>query len=174
MTANATFRAQSAPTLEIFGSGFNATVPSNNTVLLNKGAAGQVNFANSTYILFTFTDLPTSTGDLNAVVFSGGKNSSTPTKVATVVPAPQVAPSKDPLLIGTNQFTIAGTDFDGTPQSDNTVFLSSGAVGVVTAATANLLTVTLTTQPANVGPLFAVVTSFGGPSGSPVQVADVV
>ena len=59
-------------------------------------------------------------------------------------------------------------------RTGNTVVLSNGAAGEVTAATATTLTVTLSTQPTSTGNLTAVVTSFGLSSGAPVVVAAVV
>jgi hypothetical protein len=68
---------------------------------------------------------------------------------------------------------INGVGFDPTA-AGNTVALNLDAVGEVTAATMTSLTVKLSTRPTSTGPLTAVVTSYGAPSGAPVQVATVV
>ena len=88
--------------------------------------------------------------------------------------APTVSPSLAGLAISAPTLTILGTGFDAATASANTVVLSNGAVGTVTAATATSLTVTLSAPPTSAGNLTAVVTSFGGSSGAAVVVATVV
>ena len=70
--------------------------------------------------------------------------------------------------------TIAGSGFNSATPSANSVVFDLGAAGTVTAATSTSLTVTFSTLPTSTGSLTAVVTSFGGSSGSAVQVATVV
>ena len=69
--------------------------------------------------------------------------------------------------------TINGLGFS-TTAANNTVTLSSGAVGTVTTATATVLTVTFSTKPASVGSLTATVTTNGITSGAGIQVAAVI
>jgi large repetitive protein len=66
--------------------------------------------------------------------------------------------------------TINGAGFSTIP-SNNTVAFNLGVTGTVTAATANQLTVTITSPPTAFGNLTAVVTANGFSSGAPVQVA---
>ena len=96
-------------------------------------------------------------------------------------PGPSPPPSSPPTvsmtttaqLINANTLVITGSNFDASNPAANVVVLSDGAVGVVTAATATTLTVTLSQLPTNTGPLTAVVTTGLGASGAPVQVAAV-
>ena len=102
----------------------------------------------------------------------------TMTPVPTTTPAPPTPPtvtmSTANLARNAPTLTIAGSGFDATTPSANTVALSLGAFGAVTSATTTSLTVTLSTQPTSLGSLTAVVASFGGSSGTAVQVATVV
>jgi hypothetical protein len=68
--------------------------------------------------------------------------------------------------------TITGSNFDPTAAHDSVTF-SSGAVGTVTSASSDSITVTFSTEPA-VGELDAVVSEWGVTSGTPVEVANVV
>ena len=102
----------------------------------------------------------------------------TMTPVPTTTPAPPTPPTVTQSLANLARnaptLTIAGSGFDATTPSANTVALSLGAFGAVTSATATSLNVTLSTQPTSLGSLTAAVTSFGGSSGTAVQVATVV
>jgi methionine-rich copper-binding protein CopC len=68
--------------------------------------------------------------------------------------------------------TISGFGFDPVA-AHNTVVLSNGAIGTVTAATAISLTVTFSTKPKTTGAMTAVVTTNSVSSGTAVQVATV-
>lgn len=111
-------------------------------------------------------------GNLTAIVNSYGGNSGAPVQVATIVGAPTVAFSNSNIASNATTLTIQGTGFNVITPVNNTVTLSSGT-GLVTSATSTQLTVTFTTQP-TVGALTAIVTSFGGSSGTAVQVATIV
>ena len=93
--------------------------------------------------------------------------------VATVVATPTVTVDSASLARGAKTLTIRGTGFDPANLT-NKVRLSGGATGVVTAATATTLTVSLRTWPAAGTLLKAAVTSFGGTSGAAVTVARIV
>src|SRR5262249_54895208 len=84
---------------------------------------------------------------------------------------PIVTASTADLAAGSTTLTIAGSGF-GPSAANNLVILSSGA-GVVTAATANSLTMTLTALP-TAGLLSAVVLTDGISSGTLTSVATVV
>jgi len=71
------------------------------------------------------------------------------------------------------EVVISGSGFDPIV-SNNTVTFNGGAVGVVTSATADSLTVTFTTEPTAAGNLTAIVTSDSVSSGAAVQVATVI
>ena len=173
VTTSSVNLASNAPTLVITGSGF-STTPSANTVAFNLGAAGTVTAATPTSLTVTFSTAPTSLGDLLAVVTTNGVTSGSAVQVATIVAAPTVTanPSRS-IPISTSTLTIAGSGFNATTPSANTVAFNLGAVGTVTAATSTQLTVSLSTSPTSLGNLTAVVTSNGGTSGAPVQVATV-
>ena len=162
--------AQDAPTLVITGTNFDPAA-SGNLVVLNF-AAGTVTSATATQLTVTLTAAPTSVGVLTAVVNTIGGTSGRPVQVATVVNPPTVTPNAAN-TVAAAPLIITGTGFD-TTVSGNSVTLNLGAGGTVTSATANELSVTLSTPPTNLGALTAVVTSFGGSSGYPVQVATLV
>ena len=85
---------------------------------------------------------------------------------------PSVAPNTATLAQDSaTVITITGSGFDAVNPSFNSVSFNLGAVGTVTAATATSLTVALSTPHNGPGILTAVVTSPGGTSGAPVQVA---
>jgi hypothetical protein len=172
VTLNAANRAINAPTLVINGTGFDASLPANNTVVFNNGAVGNVTAATATSLTVTFTTQPAATGSLTAIVTSFGGSSTPAKQVATIVAAPTVTLNSASLAQNAPQLIIAGTGFDATTPANNTVVLSSGTA-TVTAATATQLTCTLGGPPST-GSLTAVVTSFGGSSGAAVQVATIV
>ena len=116
----------------------------------------------------TFSTRPTS-GNLTAVVTTDSVSSGAAVQVATV--APVVTSGSANLAANAGTLTIAGYGFDPTTAHD-AVVLSSGAAGIVSAATPTLLTVTLTKVP-TAGNLTAVVTIDGVASGSAVGVAAV-
>ena len=103
------------------------------------------------------------------ISYSGGNGSN---DVTLTVNPPTVTSNNANLAINATTLTIAGTGFDTV--GSNTVTFNNGAVGNVTSATTTLLTVNLTTPPSTIGSLTAIVTSFGGTSGSAVQVANIV
>ena len=179
--------AINASTINITGSGYfpspNTSTLSYNKVTFNLGAIGTVTAIttdtnNNETLTVSFTTQPTSTGILTAIVETSTTGSApylssgAPVQVANIVAAPTVT-SNPTYYLATNSTTITltGTGFDTTP-SNNTVNFSTGS-GVVTAATATQLTVTFTSAPA-LGNLTAVVTTDGGTSGTPVQVATIV
>jgi len=87
-------------------------------------------------------------------------------------PPPTVAANAVSLAVNAPSLVISGTNFDPTA-AGNVVTLRSGAVGGISSASATSLTV-LFSPPPSLGSLTAVVTTSGGSSGSPVQVASVV
>ena len=171
VTMNTANLAVNAPTVTIAGANFSTTAVSN-TVAFNNGAAGNVVAATTTSLTVTFTTLPTSLGSLTANVTVTGIGSSGAVQVASIVAAPTVTMNTASLVINAPAIVISGANFS-TAAASNTVAFNDGAVGTVTAATATSLTVFFTTPPTAVGSLTAVVTTFGGSSGAPVQVATV-
>ena len=169
---NSASRSISATTVTITGTGFDTTA-ANNTVTFNLGAVGTVTAATSNQLTVTFTTQPTSIGSLTATVTTNGQSSGSAVQVATAVAAPTVTSSASNLALNAATLIIAGSGFD-TIAANNTVTLNNGATGTVTAATSTQLTVTFTSPPTSTGSLTAVVASFGGISGSPVQVATAV
>jgi ribosomal protein L6P/L9E len=172
VTVNTDRLARSASTLIIHGTGFDPTA-AGNSVELNLGAAGVVTAATSTQLTVTLSTQPTAMGPLIAAVTSFGGSSGAPMLVAFAVDAPTVTLTMEGRAQNVPTLIIRGTGFDPTA-ADNRIELSLGAVGIVTAASTTQLNVTLSTQPTATGPLTAVVTSFGGSSGAPVQVATVM
>jgi hypothetical protein len=163
--------AQNAPGMIIAGTFFNTT-PANNTVVFNDGAVGTVTAATSTQLTISFSTPPTAIGALTAIVTTPDGNSGSAVQVATIVASPMITSSTASVGINATTVKINGSNFSATP-GNNTVVFNDGAVGTVTAATATQLTVTLSTQPTNVGNLTANVTVFGGSTGA-IQVATVV
>ena len=170
ITSSTTNLAQNATQLIINGTGFSTTL-GNNSVVLNSGTA-TVTAATATQLTCTLAGSP-SLGALNATVTVTGTGTTGPTQVATIVAAPTVTLATTSLPINSTTVTIAGTGFDSSTPANNTVVFNNSATGTVTAATATSLTVTFGSQPAAVGSLTAVVTSFGGSSGTARQIATV-
>lgn len=172
VTASTSSVANSAPTIRITGAGFDPSALGN-TVAFNLGAAGTVTEATGTSLTVTYSTLPTSLGNLMAVVTSYGVTSGGAVQVATVVAAPTVTAHATQLANNAPSISISGAGFNPTA-SGNSVAFNLGAVGTVTAATSTSLTVAFSTLPTSLGSLTAVVTSYGNPSLAPVQVATVV
>ena len=137
----------SAATLTISGSGFDTTA-ANNLVTFNNSAVGTVTAATATSLTVTFSTKPASADDLTVVVTTNSASSGAPIKVATVKPV--VTSSTTNMAANASTLVINGFGFSTTPE-DNSVTLSNGAVGSVTAATATTLTVTFSTLPTTVG-----------------------
>lgn len=146
----------------IVGTGFDPIV-SNNTITFNEGV-GTIVAATTTAITVEFSTPPEG-GDLTAVVVSAGISSGTPVQVATVVPV--VTPSSENLLANATTLTILGSGFD-TTFGNNSVSFNNGAIGTVTASTANSLTVTLGTPPTTAGDLTVEVTTNSVTSAAPI------
>jgi hypothetical protein len=181
--------AQSAKLLTIKGERFDPTA-AGNTVAFDVGWAGCGNIlyncpvgvvtaATATELQVALSIPQNAKGPLTAEVTSFGKSSGPGAVVAYVVDPPTVTEASLSLLVqDAKVLTIRGTGFEPPPNAArNTVEFNLGAVGEVTAASwdANTglyeLTVALLTPPTSTGVLTAVVTSFGGSSGAPVQVA---
>jgi hypothetical protein len=174
--------------LTIKGVGFDPA-PAGNTVTFGVGWAGcgsdcpvgVVTAATTTELQVALSIPPTARGPLTAEVTSFGKSSGPGAWVAYVVDPPTVTEASVVRAQSAKQLTIRGTGFEPAPNAArNTVEFNLGAVGEVTAASwdANAgsyeLTVALSTPPTSTGALTAVVTSFGGSSGAPVQIAQIV
>lgn len=167
VTTNFTLISASATTVTITGSAFDPT-PGHNSVILSSGASGIVTAATPTQLTVQFVSPPTA-GNLTAIVTTDG-DSSAATVVAGVVPIVSASSASQSAYAST--LTIGGAGFDPIA-TNNSVLLSSGAQGFVTAATNTQLTVTYFTLP-SAGPLTATVTTDGVSSGSAVQVAIVL
>ncbi len=168
VTGSAASLATTAATVVITGVGFDPTA-ANNTVVFSSGATGTVTTASLNSLTVTFTAPPTA-GNLTAVVTTDSQSSGSAVQVATVTPV--VTSSTGSLALNGTSLIINGYGFD-TTAAHNTVSFNDGAAGTVAAATANALTVTLTTEPTAVGNLTAIVTTDGASSASE-QVAHVV
>ena len=92
---------------------------------------------------------------------------------SSALAAPTISANTAALTAGATSVTINGTGFDAGTPTDNTVLFNQGALGTVTAATAQSLTVTFSRPPTSTGLLTAVVKTDGVSSGQPVQVATV-
>ena len=169
VTLNSTDLPASATSITINGVGFDSN-HNNDAVTFNNGAVGSVTAASATSLTVTFSTKPT-VGNLTAVVTVDGVSSGSPVQVATVTPV--VTLNSATLPINASTITIDGFGFDTNIANDSVVFGDS-AVGTVAAATANTLTVTLTTPPSALGTLTASVTIDTFSSGSQVQVATVI
>ena len=170
VTVNATSQPITATSVIIAGTNFDPT-PANDSVTFNLGAIGTVTTATTTSLTVTFSTLPTSVGNLTAVVsLTNGLSSGAAKQVATVVPVVTLNATSQPVT--TTTVTISGAGFSATP-AQNVVTFNLGAAGNVTAATATQLTVSFTTQPTVAGNLTAVVTTNTFSSGAAVQVATV-
>jgi hypothetical protein len=172
VTSSTANLAIDAATITIAGNGF-STTPSNNAVVFNDGAVGQVTAATATSLTVGLTTAPTSVGSLTAVVTSNSVSSGAAVQVATVVAAPTLTPSTANLTVPT--ITLTGTNFDSSAANDSVTFTTLGAAGTVTSVnpTGTQMIVTFTTQPTGSGALDATVTSDGGASNT-VQVATVL
>jgi alpha-tubulin suppressor-like RCC1 family protein len=160
-----------ATALIITGTGFDASTPGNNTVAFTPAGTGTVTASTATTLTVSVSGL--TTGALNAVVTTNGHTSGAPVQVATVLPAPPViTPNTSNLPIHATTLIISGTGFDANTPENNTVAFSPTGTGTVTSATATSVTVNLTGH--GTGPLYAVITTNGQSTGTPVQVAEVV
>jgi CheY-like chemotaxis protein len=158
--------ASNAALLSIAGSGFNASTPSANDVMLSTGA-GTVISATSTVLTMRLSSSPR-VGALTAVVTSFGGSSGVAVRVGTVVAAPTVTTSSASLPSNVATVMINGTGFYRAYPSLNSVVFSSGS-GAVISATPTSLLVRISWRP-YAGRLTAVVTSAGYSSGSPVEI----
>jgi hypothetical protein len=155
-------------TITIFGSGF-SPIPVRDTVAFNLGAAGKVTKATATALTVTLTTAPTGVGELTAVVTTNGSLFSTAEQVATVTPV--VTPSTAVLGINAASLTINGFGFDTNLASDRVTF-SDGIQGLITAGTANSLSVELFGS-LGLGALAASVQVDGLPSSKAVEICSV-
>jgi len=164
VTLNTANLAQNATTLIIAGTGF-STTPANNTVVLNSGTA-TVTAATATQLTCTLGG-PPSLGNLTAIVTSNSVSSGAPVQVATIVPA--ITANAANLAANATSLVINGFGFSATP-ANNTVLLTGGTAGTVTAASATQLTVNVSNLTS--GSLTATV-SVGGFTSASAQVATV-
>ncbi len=169
VTSNTASLATNATTITINGYGFDPTA-AHNTVVLSSGAIGTVTTASATSLTVTFSTRPAALGTLIAVVTTDSQSSGTAVQVAKVIPV--VTSNTTHLAANAATVTINGFGFDSVA-SHNTVVLSDGAVGTVTAASSTSLTVTLNTKPTTAGTLTAVVTTDSQSNGTAVQIATV-
>jgi hypothetical protein len=174
VSASSVNLAASVPTLSITGTGFDPDTPSNNLVTLSSGALGVVTASTSTSLTVTFTTHPTSLGNLTAVVSVYEGSSGSAVTVASIVAAPSVTQNlANRAQDSTAALVIVGSGFDATNPQGNAVAFSLGAFGTVSSATPTSVSVALFAPPTTTGNLTAVVTSFGGSSGTAVVVATV-
>lgn len=168
---NSATQAADASTVTIAGTNFSTTA-ANNVVRFNNGAIGTVTTATATSLTVTFSTKPRA-GTLTAIVSSSGVLSGTSAvQIASVTPI--VTPNTaNRSASDSTTLTITGVGFD-TTAGNNTVVLSNGAVGTVTAATSTTLTITFGTRPTSVGNITAVVTTNAKANASPVQVARIL
>jgi large repetitive protein len=110
--------------------------------------------------------------DANGNVYGAETNNHRIRKISGPVAPPTVTANTTLAYANGTALTVTGTGFDASTPSNNTVTLSSGATGTVTAATATSLTVAFGTKPV-AGLLTVIVTNPAGNSGAAVQVASV-
>jgi len=98
-----------------------------------------------------------------------------PATVASIVANNVITPSPStPYIWGVStSVTIGGSGFSSVP-AENVVTFNRGAAGTVTAATPTSLTVSVTTQPGDLGTLLANVTTYGYTTATMGAVATVV
>ena len=104
----------------------------------------------------TFSTLSTTSGPLNAVATSFGGSSGAAVVVATVIVPPTVSTSWAGLDVASTTLVISGANFDPVPAGN----IVGGCVSSISSASATSLTIVFATPP-NLGPVTAVVTSFG-------------
>lgn len=167
VTASSADLAANAATLVINGFGFSTTA-SNNLVTFSGGATGKVTIATPTQLTVTALSGLTA-GKLTAAITSNGVSSGMQVQVGVVTPT--ITASTANLAGNASSLVINGFGFS-TTAANNVVTFSNGATGVVKSATTTKLTVSKLAN-LTAGPLTAVVTSNGGSSGTPVQVATV-
>ena len=170
VTLSAASLAINASTITIAGTNFSTTA-ADNTVQFNDGAVGNVTASTATQLTVAISTKPTAVGNLTAIVSVFGGSSGAAVQVATV--SPVVTASVANLAANAASVVINGFGFSTTAASDLIVF-NDGAIGSVTTASANSLTVTFSTKPVNAGSLTAVVMVSGVSSGTAVQVATVI
>src|SRR5947209_8102327 len=141
-----------ATTIVINGSGFDPIV-ANNSVVFDDGAAGTVTAATATALTVEFSADPLTAGNLSVVVTADSVGSVATVHGPSVMPV--VTTGAAALAANTATLTIDGFGFD-TTAGNNSVTLSNGAAGTVTAATVTELTVTFAIAP-TAGNLTAVV-----------------
>ncbi|MCY2982129.1 MAG: hypothetical protein NTY15_00640 [Planctomycetota bacterium] len=166
VTSSTASLSAGAASVVINGVGFDTNF-ARNTVVFNNGAVGTVTAATATSLTVRIDTKPTTVGSLTAVVTTNSVSSGSAVQVANVIPS--VTSSTAAMTLSTTTLTIRGFGFSTTP-GNNTVVFNNGAVGIVTAATATQLTVSITTPP-TAGNLTAVVTTNSLSSGDAVQVA---
>ncbi|MDX1929109.1 MAG: IPT/TIG domain-containing protein, partial [Pirellulaceae bacterium] len=167
VTATTTSLSPNSSSVTITGVGFDPT-PANNLVDFNNGAIGTVTAASATSLTVTFSKKPRAAGSLTALVTSNGVPSAAAVQVARVTPL-VLANTNNRLTADATTLTINGLGFDSTA-ANNTVVFSNGAIGNVTNATSNALTISLTKGPNSAGSLTAIVTTNSVSSGAAVQV----
>jgi len=164
--------AQSAERITIRGTGFDPR-PGRNVVAFDGGVTGKVVSATRRELVVQFAQRPSSAATLSATVTTNGRSSGAAVGVATVVEAPAVTVEGTSLSRTAKTLTIRGTGFDPSNRT-NRVSIVGSTTGRVISATATTLTVAVDNLPAAGTKLKAVVTSFGGKSGTPVAVATIV
>ncbi|QJW97425.1 beta strand repeat-containing protein [Frigoriglobus tundricola] len=173
-----------APTAGTAGTAFGFTVTAadaaGSTV---PGYTGTVHFTSSDgrAVLPGDGTLTNGSGTFTATLNSAGQQtisaadtvtSSVAGSTGSIGVAPVVTASTAGLAADTPEIVIHGSGFDPNVANDRVAF-NNGAAGTVTAASPTALTVTLTTRPAGVGGLTAIVTVDTIDSGPAVQVATV-
>jgi hypothetical protein len=171
--------AINAATVNITGSGFNATAGSN-TVVLSLGAVATVtSVTGTTAATLTFSTAPIGSGILTCVLYNGSAYSGAAVEIASVYLAPTVTMTTTDVALSQTTVTVTGTGF-GVVASAISIAFTGAFSDTLTAATVNStgtsLTVTVPNSdlPMTAGSLNAVVTVNGASSGSPIQVATAV
>ncbi len=168
VTSSTANLAANASSLTINGFGFSTTA-GNDTVTFSGGVTGTVTSASNTQLTVTSVS-GLVLGNLNASVSVNGISSGTAVQVGTVIPV--VTSSTANLAANASSLTINGFGFSTTASNDS-VSLSGGASGTVTAASSTQLTVT-SLSGLVLGNLTVSVSVYGTSSGTAVQVATVI
>ncbi|MFO1065422.1 MAG: hypothetical protein U0892_16270 [Pirellulales bacterium] len=146
------------------------TTAANNVLAFTNGRCAQLRPAPGNELTVNITTPPTAVKPAHQASSPRTARSTDLPQVATVVPV--ITSSSTGLSANASQILIAGYGF--TTAGNNTVVFNNAAVGTVSAATANQLTVDFSTKPTNAGSLNVVVTTNSVSNGScAVQVATV-
>lgn len=176
LTSNLAKVAINAPTLVIVGTGISATHTDDSITFSTLGATATVNSSpapTSTSMTVTFGTPPSGTGYLLAKITVSGTDSVAGIPVAIIVPAPTVSVTTTAIGAGAQTITVTGTGFGPNPSDNSIAFTTLGTpTGTIQSVASDGTSMTVSVAaPTGTGQLKAIVTSYGGASGSAIEVA---